>query len=294
MRDDIGLEKPTISEILEMRLTDLRIAGKARAENTPSIQKRLRRHFGDVRPDEVTPDRIRAYWAVWQHVAAGLREELQELKTSLRMALKRGLIAHLSDIEIPQRPPQETLLSREAGQALRGAAHHPHFRLYLLIALTTGARKGAILELTWARVDFARRRIDFQDPALPITNKRRAIMPVHQTVMAILAKAKETAQTAYVIEYKGTPVKSIRTAFAKAARRAGLPQATPHILKHSVISWLAEDGYTIDQLSDMTATHPNTVRRVYRKVSPDYLSDLAESLSQCINFGATKVPDLLK
>ena len=55
-------------------------------------------------------------------------------------------------------------------------------------------------------------------------------------------------------------------------------------LKHSVISWLAEAKFTVDQISDMTATHPNTVRRIYRKFSPDYLEDVATSLSKTFSF----------
>jgi len=51
-------------------------------------------------------------------------------------------------------------------------------------------------------------------------------------------------------------------------------------MKHSVISWLAEDGFTIDQIADFTATNRQTVDRIYRKFNPDYLSDLADSLSK--------------
>ena len=39
-----------------------------------------------------------------------------------------------------------------------------------------------------------------------------------------------------------------------------------------------------EAISDMTATHPNTVRRIYRKFSPDYLEDVATSLAKTISF----------
>jgi hypothetical protein len=38
-------------------------------------------------------------------------------------------------------------------------------------------------------------------------------------------------------------------------------------------------GHSIDQISDMTATTQETVTRVYRKWSPEYLSSLAETLA---------------
>lgn len=96
--------------------------------------------------------------------------------------------------------------------------------------------------------------------------------------------AKEMAQTSYVIEYMGRRIKDIKRSFNDAAEKAGVPWATPHTLKHSVISWLAEAKFTVDQISDMTATHPNTVRRIYRKFSPDYLGDVAASLAKTISF----------
>ena len=95
-----------------------------------------------------------------------------------------------------------------------------------------------------------------------------------------MAQAKEVAQSAYVIEYAGRSIKDVKKGFRLAVERAGLPAwVTPHILKHSVISWLAEDGYSVDRISDMTDTDPKTVRRIYRKVNPASLEDMAESLA---------------
>jgi len=184
----------------------------------------------------------------------------------------------------PRRPPKERFLTREQGRTLLDAARPIHLRLFLLIAMTTGARKGAILGLTWERVDLERRRIDFTDPEIAITKKRRTVVPVSPDVIAALRMAKETAETSFVIEYMGSSIKDIKRAFADAAKKAFLPWATPHTLKHSVISWLAEDGFTADQISDMTATHPITVRRIYRKFSPDYLEGMAASLSKTVSF----------
>ncbi len=74
-------------------------------------------------------------------------------------------------------------------------------------------------------------------------------------------------------------VESVQKAFKKAATDAGVSWATPHILKHTAISWLAELGWTVDQIADFTETNPDTVRRIYRKFSPDYIQDVSESLS---------------
>ena len=42
-----------------------------------------------------------------------------------------------------------------------------------------------------------------------------------------------------------------------AVNRAGLlPWVTPHVLKHRVCSWLAEDGYSVDRISELVDTDP--------------------------------------
>ncbi len=41
---------------------------------------------------------------------------------------------------------------------------------------------------------------------------------------------------------------------------------------------MAEAGYTIDQISDMTATDTETVKQVYRKFNPNYLRDMADHM----------------
>ena len=276
---------PTISKLLDMRLADLVAAKKARVETTPGFHKALKKHFGNLQPHQVTQAHINAYRKKRQDVPAALREELMELKTSLKFAKRDGLIETVPHIELPaRRPPREKFLTREQGRAILDAARPLHLRVYLLIAMTTGARKGAILGLTWERVNFERGRIDFTDPELALTKKRRTVVPILPDLVAALRTAQDMAQTPYVIEYMGRPIKDIRRTFKDAAVSAGLPWACPHVLKHSVISWLTEDGFSVDQISDLTATNPETVRRIYRHFSPDYLEEVAVSLGKTVSF----------
>ncbi|MBL4614998.1 MAG: site-specific integrase [Magnetovibrio sp.] len=277
-------KSPTVSALLDLRLDDLKASGKARAPQTPTFHNQLKIHFGPIRPERITPQFVKDYWQKRKSVPAALIEELYELRTTLRMALNCGWIDKAPHIAIPaKRPPRERFLTRDQARALFNAAKPMHLRLYLLIAMTTGARKGAILGLTWGRVDLTHGRLDFTDPDLAITKKRRTVVPVSGDVIAALSVALEYAQTGFVVEYMGKPLTNIRRSFSEAADKAGIPWATPHYLKHSVISWLAEDGYSVDKIADLTATHPNTVRRIYRKFSPDYLEDVAETLGKTLS-----------
>jgi integrase len=82
----------------------------------------------------------------------------------------------------------------------------------------------------------------------------------------------------------------VRRAFRAAVARAGLPAwLGPHVLKHSVISWLAEAGFPADLIGDLTETDPRTVRRIYRKVRPDALRPLAAALASGLPTGPAPV-----
>lgn len=270
----------TVSELLEKRLADIRAKGRARAENTPYYHKNLHEHFGKLLPEQITSSRVYAYWKKREHRPGGLRAELIELRTTLNYALKKGWIESVPEIDTPGKtPPREKWLTQEQAYQLLEAAGPQHLKVFILVAMSTAARKSAILQLTWDRVNLDRPHIDFQDPDREITGKRRTVVPISQTTAKMLSDVKRFAQTPYVVEYNGKPLADIKKSFRQACLNAGLHSVSPHVLKHSVISWLAMAGHSIDQISDMTATTRETVTRVYRKWSPEYLSSLAETLA---------------
>ncbi len=69
----------------------------------------------------------------------------------------------------------------------------------MTLALHTGARSGAILAVTWNRVDLDRRLVDYREPGRARTRKRRVPAPINDTLHAALTEAKAVATTEYVI-----------------------------------------------------------------------------------------------
>jgi len=272
---------PTIDELLEWRLREVRSRRLARATRvTPYYHKPLRAFFGAFRPFEITPELVAQYVEQRQAQGVKARHELIELKVALNAAVQRGAIERAPSFHIPaEGQPRDRFITKAERDRLLSTDMPAHIFLFVLIAATTGARKGAILDLTWDRVDITRGRIDFNHPDKAPNNKRRTVVPIASDVSAILSQAKCMAESDHVIECYGRPVMDIKRGFANAVKRAGLTDVSPHILKHSAISWLAEDGYTVDQIADMTGTSPKTIRRVYRKFSPEYLGPMASSLA---------------
>lgn len=208
-----------------------------------------------------------------------LRREFNVLRAALRRAWKDGYLLRPPEIEPPRdSAPRDRFLTKEEARRLIDAAQTPHVRLFMALAIYTGARKGSILALTWDRVHWTTNMIDFQEPGRALTRKRRATVPMTKALREEMEAAFDERNGDYVVNWHGKPIPTgLRWSFNKACERAGLTwKPTPHHLKHSLASWFAMDGVPIDQTSDWLATDPQTLRRVYRKFDPSYLKNIAE------------------
>lgn len=227
--------------------------------------KEAKKEFGNLLPSELT-----------EAVVANFIQKTAKTPTKARLTLEIVGFATKLKVEKPaKRPPRDKYLSHAQANTLLLHCKQPHLHMFVRLALATGARHRAILGLTWDRVDFARGMLDFRDPDIAETKKRRPVSPVSNALLAELKAWRPNTGT-HVIEWKGEPLKDIGHAFRKAAREAKMPWVTPHILKHTVVSRLAEKGINEDRISDLTATSRGIIRRIYRKVNPGSLRDLAE------------------
>ena len=239
--------------------------------------------FGAMPADAITEDDCMAYRAAREALGrrpATILTEMSHLASALKWAAKKDLIAKAPAIWKPSNsPPRDLRLTREQGRAFLAACEMPHIRLFAILAMTTGARMGALLGLTWDRVDFDRGRIHLKDPALARTTKGRGLVPMNRTARAALSAAKAGALTPYVIEWNGKPVASVKTGIAAAARRAKLTWVTAHVFRHSAASWLAQDGVDLGKIAEFLGhADRKMAEKVYAKFTPDYLGDAADAL----------------
>lgn len=157
--------------------------------------------------------------------------ELSRLRHCLRWAYSERLIETPVNVWIPSRGPGRKLtITFEQAQALLRCAGDAHIGLFILRCLLTEARKTAICELTWDRVDFEEGLMNFnqsaeRDPLKKSYKKGRAVVPMSSLLRQHLLVAKRGRQTDHVIEHGGRPVKDPRAGFANAVARAGLPRA---------------------------------------------------------------------
>jgi integrase len=202
------------------------------------------------------------------------------MRSALRWAEKKDLIAKAPTIYRPaQPPPRDKRLTKAQAKTFLAACDFPHLRLFVVLAISTGARSGALLGLKWDRVDFDAKQIALADPNRPRTKKGRATVPINRTALKALEEARSGALTPYVIEWGGQCVGSVKKGLKSAGTRCGLPWVTAHVFRHSAATWMAEAGRSMGEIAQFLGHSNSTLtERVYARFSPDYLRKSADAL----------------
>lgn len=148
----------------------------------------------------------------------------------------RGRCRFLSDDE-------RTALLREC------KAHSDVLHVIVVIALSTGARKGEILGLRWADVDFQRGMLTFQETK---NGERRSVPLVSYAAerMREHGKVRRLDTDLVFPGASGRPL-VITKMFDDAMARAGLIDFRFHDLRHSAASALAMNGATLAEIAEV-------------------------------------------
>jgi len=160
-----------------------------------------------------------------------------------------------------------------------------HLSFFILMALYTAARKEALLTLQWSQVDLERGIIDLNKAGEKITNKRRAIVPIPRRLMTFLriakSRASENCADKYVINYYGRPVLRIDQSFRRVVADAGLKDVTPHTLRHTAATWMAQAGVPLWVIAKYLGhSSSRTTERVYAHHNPSFLMEAKEALER--------------
>lgn len=239
--------------------------------------KMLEPFFGHLRHDQVTRQVCREYIAsrTRDGVKPGtIGRELGVLKAAVKYSHPNSP----SKWEVPAAPAaRDRRLTKAEFKRLVDACDVAHIKLFVILALSTGGRKEALLQLTWDRVHFDRRLIDLRKHDLH--GKGRAVVPMTDMVYEALLLARDLAQSDHVIEFAGRPVQAVKRGFARACKRAGLNGVTPHVLRHTAASWMAEAGVPMSEIASFLGHRDSRItERVYAKFSPSYLVKAASAL----------------
>lgn len=297
----------TVGQLWELYLKD-RARDKLRNDIYEANWVSLRKVFENRIPALLTKDDWRDY-AEHRILKEGrsswtVHTELSRLKACLKWAVENHHLEKMPLWWLPQRGKHRdrVLTFDEAERLFNAAAEYsdPHIFLFIMLALSTGARHTAILDLTWDRVDFENNTIQYDEnkPIEPLSKswrKGRATVPMGARLKEALLRAYEARQTNHVIEHGGKRLKSVRDGFRSAVERAGIGKyvphptkagvqvfetdVTPHTLRHTVSTWLKEKGVGLEFRAQLLGHADSRMTDVgYSHAKPAYLTTTVEIL----------------
>ena len=271
------------------------------------LYERWRCHTGT--PARQEPPRVRKPVS-----AASVRRELETLRAALSHAWRcRKLTAQIPISLPPKSPPRERWLTRsEAARLLAAAigiipapctdiatrrerwtiwrrdrtAINRHLSKFLIIGWTTGTRSDAILSMAWTphpdggHFDIDRRLMFRAAPGEIQTRKRKPPAPIPDRLLRHLRRWKRQSVGLFVITAPGTTksIARVSKSFNAAVVRAGLDhKVTPHVLRHTCVSWLMQAGRPAYEVGSFVGMSPTMVQDVYGHHSPNFLRETANA-----------------
>lgn len=200
-----------------------------------------------------------------------------------------GRIRFLSDEELP------VLLN-----AVR-ASSHPDLLPAVLLALTTGARKGEILGLRWSQIDFKRRTITLSHGetknnvgrALPLSGEVVKLLQARNKVRKIdddrLFPPAENCQELELREpWKAALVLAgidVRQATRSGRVKEGAPPVMTsdfrwHDLRHTAASYLTMAGVSAIEVARVLGHKTLTMSLRYSHLAPNRVTELGDKLAE--------------
>lgn len=269
----------------------------------------LDRFWGDLPTSDITGPTCRRY-ANARGVSIGtVRRELGVLQAALNHCDKEGYLTAAPTVTLPAPPPSQErwLTRREAAWLLRAArslnADGRHLADFILHGLYTGSRKATILAMHINTPSIVGGHVDtvngllFRKPVGKVgTKKRQGTARLPNRYLAHLRRQASNGR-AFVVERRITRsgkthremVGDIRKSWAAAvplaeemastkgininltmATPTGQKRITPHVLKHTAITWALQRGATIWDAAGYFSTSPETIQKVYGHHSPDH------------------------
>ncbi len=150
--------------------------------------------------------------------------------------------------------------------------------LIVLLALTTGMRRGELLGLRWPDIDLKRSLIVLQKTK----NGERRSVPVLGEVATLLrshAKVRRLDSDLVFAGASGRPV-AFDAAWYAALERAGVEDFRFHDLRHTAASYLAMSGATTPEIAAVLGHKTLAMVKRYAHLSDQHTGALVERMAQ--------------
>jgi integrase len=176
-------------------------------------------------------------------------------------------------VKVPEKPP--AYLCREDFGRLISAIEKPWLKDLVVVAVSTGLRRGELLNLRWVNVDFANRLIHIQssDGFRTKAGKRRAV-PMNESVYHLLWNRSLKSKNDLVFPFKGRIMRGdlLSRRFRLAVKAAGLnPALHFHSLRHTFATWLVQERISIYEVQKLLGHSSIAITQIYSHLAPSEL-----------------------
>ena len=244
--------------------------------------------WGSLKVSTVKSATCRRYLK-WRGKADGtMRRELNALQSAINYCHREGFITAAPAVALPPKPePRSKWITRDEAAILLRVAYRrsPHIAHFILVGLYTGTRRDAILKMSFEPntvggwFDLERGVMYRIGKAERATKKRRTPAPIPRQLLGHLKRWKANGDR-WPVQYRGARVDSIKTAWRKTVAEAGMPEVTPHTLKHTAITWALQNGAPVWDAAGFFSTSVETIQRVYGHHAPDYMSGAKRAIER--------------
>lgn len=182
----------------------------------------------------------------------------------------RGRVRFLSDDE------RHRLL--DACRASRSTAIYA----VVVLALSTGARQGEIMNLRWGHIDFTRRTATLHQTK----NGERRVLPLSGPALALLKERAKIRRidTDLVFPGEDDPSRPIalQGAWEFALKKAGIEDFRFHDLRHSAASYLAMNGASLAEIAEVLGHKTLAMVKRYSHLSDSHVAGVVERMNSAI------------
>jgi integrase len=155
----------------------------------------------------------------------------------------------------------------------------PLLYLVVILALSTGMRKGEIMTLRWHQVDLEQQRITLYKTKNGDVRVVPLIGVAHELMSASAESTHDRNDMLFPGKLKDTPA-DIDTAWKNAVTAAGLTDFRFHDLRHSTASYLAMDGATSLEIGAVLGHRTLSMVKRYSHLGPSHVHNILSAMNE--------------
>ena len=195
--------------------------------------------------------------------------------------------------------------ARRLIESAKQESRAPYLAAFIVLALQTGARSGELLGAEWSHFDFdnsfwnlpgfnedgTRRAKSARVRSVKLTPLAVSVLselsglPVKSERWVFCHQRDKLTKTGSTVP-AGSRIESIKRAFRTSAKRAGLgADVTPHTLRHTVASWLALDGVSLQKIGLQLGQSTAQVTEYYAHLNDKALDETSGKLHELLRAG---------